>query len=154
MPIAMFRLYQSQSDSVAAIVTSFTWTYLFIYLFIYLFRAYYVFIYFVLSENFSLCFTFVVVLLLCFYTRIVPILIYHFTLRYFVIVFCTFLILSIMLSCHIDTLLHKYSKCIIVGWLMMFNATFNNISVISWWSVLLVEEKGVPGENHRAVASH
>jgi len=22
----------------------------------------------------------------------------------------------------------------------MFNATFNNISVISWWSVLLVEE--------------
>jgi hypothetical protein len=27
---------------------------------------------------------------------------------------------------------------------MMFNATFNNISVISWWSVLLVEETGVP----------
>ena len=23
---------------------------------------------------------------------------------------------------------------------MMFNATFNNISAISWWSVLLVEE--------------
>jgi len=23
-----------------------------------------------------------------------------------------------------------------VGWLMVFNATFNNISVISWWSVL------------------
>jgi len=31
----------------------------------------------------------------------------------------------------------------------MFNATFNNISVISWRSVLLVEEAGVPGENHR-----
>ena len=31
---------------------------------------------------------------------------------------------------------------------MVFNATFNNISVISWWSVLLVEETGVPGENH------
>jgi len=29
---------------------------------------------------------------------------------------------------------------------MMFNATFNNISVISWWSVLLAEETGVPGE--------
>jgi hypothetical protein len=28
-----------------------------------------------------------------------------------------------------------------------FNATFNNISVISWWSVLLVEETGGPGEN-------
>jgi hypothetical protein len=24
----------------------------------------------------------------------------------------------------------------------VFNATFNNISVISWWSVLLVEETG------------
>ena len=31
---------------------------------------------------------------------------------------------------------------------MVFNATFNNISVISWRSVLLVEETGVPGENH------
>ena len=31
---------------------------------------------------------------------------------------------------------------------MVFNATFNNISAISWWSVLLVEETGVPGENH------
>ena len=31
---------------------------------------------------------------------------------------------------------------------MMFNATFNNISVISWRSVLLVEEIGIPGENH------
>ena len=37
---------------------------------------------------------------------------------------------------------------------MVFNATFNNISVISWRSVLLVEETGVPGENIRAVASH
>ena len=27
---------------------------------------------------------------------------------------------------------------------MVFNATFNNISVISWWSVLLVEETRVP----------
>jgi hypothetical protein len=31
---------------------------------------------------------------------------------------------------------------------MMLNATFNNISVIMWRSVLLVEETGVPGENH------
>ena len=35
---------------------------------------------------------------------------------------------------------------------MVFNATFNNISVISWQSVLLVEETGGPGENHRHVA--
>ena len=34
------------------------------------------------------------------------------------------------------------------------NATFNIISVISWWSVLLVEETRVPGENHRLAPSH
>jgi uncharacterized membrane-anchored protein len=38
--------------------------------------------------------------------------------------------------------------------LMVFNATFNNISVISWRSVLLVEETVEPGNNHRPVASH
>jgi hypothetical protein len=38
--------------------------------------------------------------------------------------------------------------------LMMFNATFNNISVISWWSVLLVEETGGHGENCHPVTSH
>ena len=38
--------------------------------------------------------------------------------------------------------------------LVVFNATFNNISVILWRSVLLVEETGGPGENHRSVASH
>jgi hypothetical protein len=32
--------------------------------------------------------------------------------------------------------------------LMLFNATFNNISVISLQSVLLVEETGGPEENH------
>jgi len=37
---------------------------------------------------------------------------------------------------------------------MVLNATFNNISVISWLSVLLAEGNGVPGENHRPVASH
>ena len=31
--------------------------------------------------------------------------------------------------------------------IMVFNATFNAISVISWWSALLVEETGVPREN-------
>ena len=47
---------------------------------------------------------------------------------------------------------------------MVFNVTFNNISVISWqsafvvketWqSVLLVEESEVPGENRRPATSH
>jgi len=32
---------------------------------------------------------------------------------------------------------------------MVYNVTFNNISAISWRSVLLVEETKVPGENHR-----
>ena len=42
------------------------------------------------------------------------------------------------------------------GWVgfMVFNATVNNISVISWRSALLVEETGVPGENHRPAVSH
>jgi hypothetical protein len=31
---------------------------------------------------------------------------------------------------------------------MVFNVTFYNTSVISWWSVLLVEETRVLGENH------
>jgi hypothetical protein len=38
--------------------------------------------------------------------------------------------------------------------LIMFNATFNNISVISWQSVLLVEETRGLRENHVPVANH
>ena len=38
--------------------------------------------------------------------------------------------------------------------IMVFNATFNNISVISWQSILLVEETEVPGENHWTAASY
>jgi len=37
---------------------------------------------------------------------------------------------------------------------MVFDATFNNISVISLRSDLLVEETRVPGENHLPAASH
>ena len=33
--------------------------------------------------------------------------------------------------------------------LWRFNATFSNISAISWRPVLVVEEAGIPGENHR-----
>ena len=35
-----------------------------------------------------------------------------------------------------------------------FNATFSNISAISWRPVLVVEEAGVPGKNHRPWASN
>jgi hypothetical protein len=37
---------------------------------------------------------------------------------------------------------------------MVFNTTFNYISVILWQSVLLVEETGVPGENHSRIQTH
>ena len=37
---------------------------------------------------------------------------------------------------------------------MKFNTTFNNVPVILWRSVLLEDETGVPGENHRPIASH
>ena len=43
--------------------------------------------------------------------------------------------------------LKNYINCRV----MVFNATFNNISVILWWSVLLMEKSG---ENHRPVSSH
>ena len=46
---------------------------------------------------------------------------------------------------------------VVIHWLvlfMVFDTTFNNVSVVSWQSVLLVVETGVPGENHRPVAYH
>jgi len=36
---------------------------------------------------------------------------------------------------------------------IVLNATFNNISAISWRPVLVVEEAGELGENHRPWAS-
>jgi hypothetical protein len=38
--------------------------------------------------------------------------------------------------------------------LLVFNVTFNNISIISCQSVLLMEESEVPGENHWPAKSH
>jgi hypothetical protein len=45
---------------------------------------------------------------------------------------------------------NRYFRKIWVGFIV-FNATFNNISVISWQLALLVEETG---ENQRPVANH
>ena len=36
----------------------------------------------------------------------------------------------------------------------LFNSTFDNIPVIPWRSVLLVEKTGVPDENHRTAEHH
>ena len=47
---------------------------------------------------------------------------------------------------------HNIMVCLV--WCLMLNATFNDSSAISCWSVLLVEETEGPGENQRPVASH
>jgi hypothetical protein len=44
-------------------------------------------------------------------------------------------------------------NCLYV-WFMVFNATFSNISAISGRPVLVVEEAGVSGENHRPNTSY
>jgi hypothetical protein len=54
-------------------------------------------------------------------------------------------------SCLIN---NKWKTICIRVMVMMFNTTFNNISVISWRSVLLVEETGIPWENHWSAVSH
>jgi hypothetical protein len=43
--------------------------------------------------------------------------------------------------------IHQYIR------FMVFNANFNNISVISWLSVLLVEKTGVRGENYISLST-
>jgi hypothetical protein len=66
-----------------------------------------------------------------------------------------------MVNCQLSYVQPQWELCVVndfysLNWrvrVIVFNATFNNISVISWLSVLLVEETGVPGENHRPVAS-
>jgi hypothetical protein len=52
------------------------------------------------------------------------------------------------------TLARKTTPLVLFVCLMVFNATFNNISITSWCLVLLVVETGGPGENHRPAASH
>ena len=42
----------------------------------------------------------------------------------------------------------------LIAQFMVFNTTFNNISVIWRRSVLLVEETGVPAEDHRPAVSY
>jgi len=55
----------------------------------------------------------------------------------------------------VDNTLHEYTAVQIdLIWFIVFNATFSNISAISWRPVLVVEEAGVPGENHWPWASN
>jgi hypothetical protein len=48
----------------------------------------------------------------------------------------------------------EYCLACLFVYLVVVHTTFNNISVISWRSVLLVVESGGPHKNHRPVASH
>ena len=50
-------------------------------------------------------------------------------------------------------ILFDYVALTSVFGIMVLNVTFNNISVISWRVVLLVEEIGVPRENYQLATS-
>ena len=50
---------------------------------------------------------------------------------------------------HNDAVLNQW-----LIWFLVFNTTFSNISAISWRPVLVVEEAGAPGENHRPCVSN
>ena len=63
-------------------------------------------------------------------------------------------LLSTLISIFKKTFALLNRLCLLFACLMVFNTTFNNISVISWSSVLLVEETGEPRENHWPVACH
>ena len=54
-----------------------------------------------------------------------------------------------MLFMKINYLTSLLCVILVPKWYSWIIATFNNISIISWRSVLFVEETGVPGENHR-----
>ena len=56
--------------------------------------------------------------------------------------------------CKLKVFLSENNIYIYMVRVMVFNTTYHNISVILWQSVLLVEETGVPGENHQPVVSH
>jgi hypothetical protein len=62
-------------------------------------------------------------------------------------------------KCSLELVLYIYyvsnlNKTLNLNLKMGFKATFNNISVTPWLSVLLVEETGVSIENNRPTASH
>ena len=79
------------------------------------------------------------------------------------LLFCiamSFIIIEPLKVCKIQDVLLTQSSPLILWGYEIFSCSgswcllFNNISVISWWSVLLLEETRVPGENHRPVTSH
>ena len=70
--------------------------------------------------------------------------------------YCSFVIkqrslTETVLLCNINVVYLQYGQFVsnwVLGRVMVFNTTFNNIPVISWRSVFLVEERRLPEENH------
>jgi hypothetical protein len=63
-------------------------------------------------------------------------------------------VLGFFIDIHVHVICHIFNikntnenKAKKIG-IMVFKTTFNNISVISWWPVLLVEKTEVHRENH------
>ena len=56
--------------------------------------------------------------------------------------------------CQSSKLYLLINQSILIRFLGCLNAIFSNISAKSWRPVLVVEEAGVPGENHRPWASN
>ena len=55
---------------------------------------------------------------------------------------CCYIVHNMLTYCIMKNNKEYSVSTILIGWFMMLNATFNNISIISWRSVLLVEETG------------
>jgi hypothetical protein len=53
-----------------------------------------------------------------------------------------------------SALINQATSYFLFYFCLCFNTTFSYISAISWWPVLVVEEAGVPGENHRPWTSN
>ena len=62
--------------------------------------------------------------------------------------FYTICVTALTLIIKVSSFIYVTNDTHIIIWFgfMVFNVTFNNISVISWKSVLLVEQTGVPAE--------
>jgi hypothetical protein len=96
--------------------------------------------------SFLFCFVFVFYLFICSFFVVVVALF---------VCCCCFLYWSVLLTFYRRQTDYRNKSCVIAveySLTLKHIPNFNNISVIS--SVLLVEETGVPGENHRPVASH
>ena len=75
----------------------------------------------------------------------------NFCFWFYYLVFCMYIKSNISNKLKYEVLLSKWALGL--GGIMVFNTTFNNISVILWRPVLLVKESRIPGENHQPVAS-